>query len=166
MRHLFFLLVLFTYSAHAQDISPKDPWGDLEQVEIKEQTTLTKVLLWLPNRVADLTDIFKFDVGVGTSYGAVLRISKEGQLGFRRVPESSVRLGHFGRESPYILRVEKSNEVGVGPYFTQSKQRQVCKGELGIGVDLFAGIYGGVCFDEIIDFVSGLGGGDFKGDDF
>ena len=87
-------------------------------------------------------------------------------MGYRKVSDMSLRVGHFGRESPYLVRLEESDEKGFGPYFTQSNERQVCKGELGLGADLFAGLYVGLCLDEVIDFFSGFVGEDFKKDDF
>jgi hypothetical protein len=62
--------------------------------------------------------------------------------------------------------LEHSSELGLGPGFIQSHDRTVCKGELGAGADLFiAGAYGGVCIDELIDFVAGIFFLDVSGDD-
>jgi hypothetical protein len=104
------------------------------------------------------------DVGVGPSAGAVLRVTEWGQLGYRQMYPASVRVGDFGREFPAII--ETSNELGAGPAFIQSKDRQVCSGEIGVGLDVFvAGAYAGVCVDEFADFLGGILFIDFKNDD-
>jgi hypothetical protein len=42
----------------------------------------------------------------------------------------------------------------------------VCEAEIGLGLDvLLVGAYGGVCLDEVADFVGGIFLIDFKGDD-
>ena len=128
--------------ASSVQASPKRPWG-------------VHILLWPSNRLMDFVDIFRVDFGVGPSYGAVVRISKYGQLGYRAMAPTSVRMGDFGRKAPFI--VESSNEYGVGPRFVNSKDRKVCPGEFGAGVDvLIAGGYGAICVEEFFDFAAGL----------
>ena len=76
----------------------------------------------------------------------------------------SLRAGAFGRSSP--IKVETGNEIGVGPLFASSSVREVCPGEVGVGLDLFiAGGYAGVCLDEAFDFLGGLLLFDVKEDD-
>ena len=151
-------------------VSPKTAWNPYpkgkQQAAYDDPRPLWhRILLWLPNRVVDLLDIFKLDVGVGPSFGAVLRVSKYGQVGVREMSPLSVRAGLMGRQSP--LMIERSNEIGFGPGFLQSKDRQVCSAEVGIGIDpVIAGVYAGVCFDELFDFTAGIFGYDFKEDDF
>lgn len=126
---------------------------------------LSKVLMWIPNRVIDLFDIFHVDIGVGPSLGAVVRATDSGQVGYRVMFPASLRAGLNGRNLPIF--VERGIEVGVGPTFVNSFGRDVCPGELGAGVDLFVlGGYGGICFDEALDFVVGIFGFDMMGDDW
>jgi hypothetical protein len=62
--------------------------------------------------------------------------------------------------------VESSNELGIGPAFIDSSDRKVCPGEIGLGADLaVAGLYAGVCVDEVADFLAGLVFVDLKDDD-
>jgi hypothetical protein len=151
-------------------VSPKSAWnpypkGKQETAYDNPRPLWSRILLWLPNRVADLLDIFKLDVGVGPSFGAVVRVSKYGQVGIREMSPLSVRAGLMGRQSP--LMIERSNEMGFGPGFLESKDRHVCSAEIGVGIDpVIAGIYAGVCFDEFFDFTAGIFGYDFKEDDF
>lgn len=148
------------------EASPKRGWGEFKVIEeAANRPWWQQAFLWIPNRVADFIDIFRVDVGVGPSAGAVLRITEYGQLGYRQMMPGSLRIGDFGRRLPLV--VEASNEFGAGPGFKNSKDREVCPGEVGAGLDLLlVGAYGGICFDELADFVAGIFMADFKDDDF
>lgn len=142
----------------AEDIevsaSPKAPWGELPSDD-GDDFNISTVLLWLPNRILDLIDIFRVDVGVGPAIGAVGRITRHGQFGYREFSPASLRVGNFGRSSPLII--ERSSEFGVGPAFVESNDRKVCSGEVGVGADiLIVGGYVGICFEELADFLGGL----------
>ncbi len=162
-------LALLAFSAVADDsaaVSPKPGWGDFEVFEEREPppSTLRTVLLWIPNRFLDFIDLFRFDVGVGPSYGAAIRVSKYIQTGYREMNPMSLRIGNFGRKAPYLL--ERSNEFGAPFFYLPSKDRKVCPGEIGAGADLFiAGAYAGICVEEVVDFIGGLFFVDLKGDD-
>ena len=145
--------------------SPKKGWGEFEVVEEEEPSPARKLLLWLPNRLFDFLDIFRADIGVGFSYGAVGRATSSGQFGYRKMDPVSYRFGWFGREAPFIE--ERSSEYGFGPWYTESEERQVCKGEFGAGIDLIIpGIYLGICTEEILDFFTGIVLVDPAKDDF
>jgi len=123
--------------------------------ESSRHTFLHRLLMWIPNRILDVWDILRFDVGVGPAFGGVVRVSKYGQAAFRGVAPMSVRVGDFGREVPFMI--ETSNEIALGPDIVKSRDRKVCIGEIGAGADvLLAGAYGGVCLDEVVDFVAGF----------
>ena len=145
--------------------SPKEAWGDLGAIQSGEGSPWwSDVLLYIPNRVLDLIDVFRVDVGVGASVGAVVRVTEYAQLGYRQMAPVSLRVGDFGRQFPVL--VETSNEIGVSPAFKQSADRDVCSAEIGLGGDLLiVGAYGGICLDELADFVGGLFLIDFKDDD-
>lgn len=146
-------------------VSPKDGWDKLEPTQKGDGSPFwSQLLMWLPNRVLDLIDVFRVDVGVGPSFGAVVRVTKYGQVGFREVMPASLRVGDFGRQMPVLL--ETSNEFGVGPAYVDSADRKVCDGEIGLGADaLVAGAYAGVCVDEFADFLAGIFFIDLKDDD-
>jgi hypothetical protein len=146
-------------------VSPKEAWRDLEAVQSNEGTPWwAEVLLYIPNRVLDLIDVFRVDVGVGASVGGVVRVTKYAQGGYRQMLPVSLRVGDFGRQFPVV--VESSNEIGISPAFKQSADRDICDAELGLGLDIFLiGGYGGLCLDEVADFVGGIFLVDFKGDD-
>lgn len=123
-----------------------------------------KIIFYLPNRALDFWDIFRLDVGVGSSGGAVLRATRDGQLGYRYVRPSSYRLGARGRRFPFFI--ERSTEHGFGEDFQQSPNRHVTPYELGLGLDvIIVGAYAGVSFDEFWDFVTGWVLFDNKKDD-
>lgn len=145
--------------------SPKEPWGALGPTQVNEGTPWwSEVLLYIPNRVMDLIDVFRVDVGVGSSIGGVVRVTKYAQAGYRQMAPVSLRVGDFGRQFPAL--VETSNEMGISPAFKQSADREVCKAEIGLGADvLLVGAYGGICLDEVADFIGGIFLIDFKGDD-
>jgi len=145
--------------------SPKEAWNDLSAIQVNEGTSwLADVFWYIPNRVLDLIDVFRVDVGVGASVGAVVRVTEYVQVGYRQMLPVSLRVGDFGRQFPVI--VESSNEFGISPAFKQSADRQVCQAEIGLGGDiLIVGAYGGVCLDELADFIGGFFMIDFKGDD-
>ncbi|MBN8550447.1 MAG: hypothetical protein J0M12_14125 [Deltaproteobacteria bacterium] len=146
--------------------SPKSAWGDFKvgtPPEDEHTPVWKQIVLWVPNRVLDFIDIFRVDVGAGAAVGAVVRVTKYGQVGMRAVAPLSVRVGDFGRRAPILL--EHSSEMGIGPLYLESKDRKICTFELGAGVDIFVGAYGGVCVDEIVDFAGGLFFLDMKKDD-
>lgn len=129
-----------------------------------ESNVAEKVLLYLPNRLLDLWDIFRVDLGVGPATGAVLRITKYGQVGYRTFSPASIRVGLNGRNSPIFM--ENENEFGIGPGFIQSSKRKVSASEVGAGVDLLlVGAYLGIDFLEIADFFTGIFTIDLKHDD-
>jgi len=154
------LILLLANIALAQEkqsapASPKAPWGEFEVVKEEEPTTLTKVLLWLPNRLLDFVDIFRVDAGVGLATGAVVRITKYGQAGIITQSPGMLRIGDFGRASP--LQVETTNEIGFGPAFKSAPERNLCPGIVGAGIDLvIVGAHIGFCPEELVDFALGI----------
>jgi len=146
------------------EASPKQGWNESAIASKGEEEWWETALLYIPNRVVDLVDIFRADVGVGGSFGGVLRVTEKGQAGYRSLGVGSARVGLFGREVP--IMIEKDDEKGIGPSFKQSRDRHVCQGEVGIGVDAVAGAYAGICFDEVVDFLGGVFLLDPSNDDF
>lgn len=131
----------------------------------EETSFARKALLYIPNRVCDAFDFVKADLGVGFALGAVARITKWGQVGLRSVNPISVRAGLRGRHIPVFI--EHSSEVGIGPLFLQSNEREVTPAEIGVGIDLFLiGAYAGISLDETFDLIAGIFGFDPKEDDF
>lgn len=149
---------------YSAPVSPKPGWQQFPP-ELEEREWWMEVIWWLPNRLLDLVDVFKVDVGVGPAYGAGVKVTEYGQAAYRKMDPFSFRIGAFGRQAPVM--VETSDEIGIGPNMQMSLDRQVCPGELGIGADLFLfGGYAGICLDELVDFSAGLFFIDLLDDDF
>ncbi len=162
---LFFLSLFCVNSGFADDeYYDEDYQYEEQEDEPKEgHSVLHKVVMWLPNRILDIIDIIKFDVGVGPAFGVTARATKYGNVALRAVPVSA-RVGLMGRRLP--VAVEAGSETGVGPLIAETMGRDICAGEIGAGADLLiAGAYGGVCADELADFVAGLFFFDLKDDD-
>ncbi|MCB0320774.1 MAG: hypothetical protein KDD60_07580, partial [Bdellovibrionales bacterium] len=148
-----------------RDISPREGWGELDVVEEEESLPLIfEILLWPVNRMLDLADIVRADVGVGTGYGGVVRITKDGSVGYRHIAPGSLRVGSFGRKIP--IKFEEENEWGAGKNYTFSEDREVCSSEIGVGVELGLGVYLGVCLEGVVDFLGGIVFLDPEDDDF
>jgi hypothetical protein len=145
--------------------SPKEAWRDLESVQINDGTPWwTELIYYIPNRVLDLIDVFRFDLGIGGSLGGVIRVTKYAQVGYRQMIPASFRVGDFGRDFPVLI--ESSNELGLSPAFKQSADRDVGSAELGLGADLvLVGAYGGIRLDELVDLLGGIFLIDIKDDD-
>ncbi len=124
-----------------------------------------RALLYLPNRLLDLLDIFKLDLGLGVGYGAVMRPSKPLQFGYRKIEPGMVRVGLMGRRAPVMF--ESRTESGFGDDYRENPRREVSTGEFGVGVDLgIVGAYAGLGVDSLGDFVLGLAGIDLEDDDY
>lgn len=162
----FFSSLAFAQNSEKISISPNEPWDDISNLPQEEESNWGyNLLMYIPNRVLDIIDIFKADVGVGFSTGAVLRVSKYAQVGVRSMDPASLRFGLLGRRAPILL--EKSSEMGVSPAYTKSKERKICTVEIGAGLDLLlVGGYLAFCPDEFIDFLGGIFLLDLKDDDF
>ncbi|MCC6932077.1 MAG: hypothetical protein IT292_02335 [Deltaproteobacteria bacterium] len=135
-------------------------------LKCKEQAKqISSVLMYVPNRILDFFDIFRVDVGLGGSYGGVLRLSEPLQMGIRKFPIGSMRIGLHGRQWPVFF--EDKGEYGFGPDFHNTPQRKVTPVEIGVGVDLIVpAAYVGISFDELADFVLGIFTYDMSGDDY
>ena len=128
------------------------------------RSTLEAVLMYLPNRIFDLIDIVHVDLGVGPSFGGVVRTTKWVQVGHREFYPGSLRVGLRGRRLPIFW--ENTRGSGFGSRYRSDKARTVDDFEFGAGLDLFvAGGYAGISLDEAADFVGGIFTIDFKDDD-
>ena len=131
----------------------------------KGENIAKAALLYIPNRILDIVDIFKVDVGVGPATGGVLRLTKYAQMGYRHFYPGSFRFGLNGRDYPVFI--EDRDERGFGPNFVASPERNITPAEIGVGLDvLVVGGYFGVSLDQMVDFIAGLVGLDPEGDDY
>ena len=136
------------------EASPHEGWSGIPRNE-EPAAWYEEVLLWIPNRLADLLDVVKVDAGVGPALGGVVRVTKYGQVGARGFAPGSLRVGLMGRRAPVMF--ESSFEGGVGPAFLESGDRTICEGETGVSIDLLiVGGSIGLCWDEVIDLLGGI----------
>jgi len=148
------------YNSHSKDSARSKE----SKSSKKDRSFLVSALLYLPNRVLDILDIVRFDVGVGPAIGGVVRVTPYAQAGARFMMPLSVRAGLRGRKLPVFI--EHTSEVGVGPLYLDSSQRKPTPLEIGAGVDLFlVGAYLGISVDSIFDAVLGFVGIDISDDD-
>jgi hypothetical protein len=149
------------YTDFSKSTSPKSASTKSKK---EDRSFFVSALLYIPNRVLDILDIFRFDVGVGPAVGAVVRVTPHAQAGMRLLMPVSLRAGLRGRKSPVF--VEHTSEMGVGPLYLDSAQREPTPLEIGAGVDLFlVGFYLGISVDSIFDAVLGFVGIDISDDD-
>lgn len=166
---LLFSLLLAAMPLRAQDFeidaSPKDGLDESVLTNMNEDSgsVISRILLYIPNRILDAIDIVRVDLGIGGAAGGVVRMTSWGQMGYRYIDPGTLRVGLFGRTLP--IMIEEQSEYGFGPDFHVSFPREVCDGEIGIGVDAAAGAYVGICLDEAADFLAGLFLVDLKHDD-
>lgn len=165
---LFYCNIALAQNSSDYAVSPNKPWNDISEIpddgDIDQASILRSIIMYIPNRFLDLIDIVKADVGVGPSFGAVMRITKYGQIGARTFMPMSARVGLLGRRAPAMI--ETDTEIGFGSVYKKSHKRSACWGEVGAGADLFvAGAYLGLCPDELIDFIGGIFLFDLKDDD-
>ena len=144
--------------------SPNSPKTPSRTGSSSKTSFWRKALLYLPNRILDLIDIFKLDVGAGVGYGAILRPTKYLQAGYRDFNPGMLRVGLMGRRAP--LMIEERMEEGLGSDYGRHSRRKVSPGEFGLGIDAgIVGAYGGVSVDSAADFILGIAGVDFEDDD-
>ncbi len=136
--------------------------------------TYLKCILYMPNRIFDLLDIFRLNVGVGPGIGVNLRATQFAQVGIASY--DAIKLGIIGRQGwiymeeskefgVSLLYIEDSKAVGPLIAFEEKTDRQL----LGIGGFLylfFVGVEAGIRPKEIADFFLGWAMIDFVEDDF
>ena len=136
-----------------------------------EHSMLHKTLLYLPNRVFDIFDLFRARVRVGPGLGAGVRVTKVGQLylgssaalyaglpGPRQDRKIPLPIGVELNTGAAVSVLEASANAGLGPDYSPS--------EIGAGFQLV--ILGlDVGFDplEVVDLLGGIAGFDPRGDD-
>ncbi len=156
------ILILFLLPIRSQAqskdevrVSPYEGWEQLPPFEAEEPSITYQILTWIPNRVLDLLDVFRFDVGAGPAVGASVSITRSFQAGYRDFFPGSVRVGNFGRTYPWMY--EDSPEHGLTPWYKQSSDRNLCPYQLSLGVDvLLVGAHLGFCPTGFFDFLGGL----------
>lgn len=140
-----------------------------QEKDAKEGQSIPRMVLLYPvNRVLDLLDIFRLNVGAGPGFGLNLRATKFVQVGLENYFSVRAGLGKRGGllVPRYGLFYTESEllTMGVGPLYTGGWQRGMTE----VGGTIHLGIVGAdaaIDLSEILDFLGGFVFIDFKGDD-
>ena len=133
-----------------------------------DHSTIVTALLYPVNRILDIFDIFRINVGFGPGYGINVRATKVLQVGIESY--STVRVG-FGKESGiwnprYGIVYTESEPFTAGASMAYMGGRQRGAMEVGTTVHLgFVGAEAAIDLAEIADFFLGFVIIDFKKDD-
>ena len=137
-----------------------------EKVVEPEETThpIITTLLYIPNRIFDLMDIFRINIGIGPGGGINLRATKLVQAGIESY--HTVRCG-IKRRRVGIPYFEDMNGFGVGPVYLKAGNPDRQFTEVGLTFHaLFIGAEAAISLEEIADFFLGFFLIDFKKDDY
>jgi hypothetical protein len=120
------------------------------------------ILYYVPNRVLDLIDIARLNVGIGCGFGVNVRLTELAEIGFGQY--QTTRFGMKGRVLP--VYEENIDEAGIAflGYVNGCLQRDPTE----VGADLHLGIIGAqaaISLAEAADFVAGIVLIDLQGDD-
>jgi hypothetical protein len=176
---IFTTLCLFLSSpryASAEDVTPEQKvvkeQAREESAESSERSWFTSILLYIPSRLCDITDIFRLRVKVGPGAAAGVRATKLAQLyvgsqtslyaglpGPRRSATIPFPVGIESYNGIAVSVVEATAGLGADPDYSPT--------EFGITLHpLFFGIDVGFDPVELLDFTVGIIGFDIREDDF
>ena len=134
-------------------------------------SVVKKVLLYLPNRLFDLTDIVRLRVRAGPGWAIGARVTRFAPFFAGDYDATWVGMpGPRGRPSlPLPAGVDAQRGIGIGPVGVGSGSQAPYygAGEIGAGVHLYMlGFDAGFDPVELVDFFAGFAGYDVSHDDF
>ncbi len=146
----------------------KDGNDDASMARSPNHSTIVTGLLYPINRILDIFDIFRMNIGFGLGYGINIRATKILQAGVENY--STLRVG-LGKESGiwnprYGIVYTESEPFTAGASLAYMGGRQ--RGMMEVGTTVHLGVVGAdVAIDlaEITDFFLGFAMIDFKEDD-
>lgn len=144
---------------------------EMEARDTSEHSTLHKVVMYVPNRVFDLFDIFRLRARVGPGLAASVRITKPvsvflgsyaaiwaGLPGPRQEPTLPLPIGFETNNGASLSYLDATVGYDTGPTYSDT--------EIGIGIHpIIFGIDIGIDPWEIVDFFGGFVGFDVRVDD-
>ena len=137
-RSISFLILLFTL-IHTPTLAYADDQpginqeiGTLEQKPKHTRSWYTHILRWFPNRLIDIVDFIKLDLGVGITAGGNIRATTSRQSGYRWMDPGSFRVGLMGRRFPFMI---ENQTISGKNHSYPNIARITCKDEFGIGID-------------------------------
>lgn len=151
---------------HEKIAVPHDTGGSEDEHSVGH-----KVLFYIPNRILDFFDIFRFRVRVGPGFALGARATSVAQVyagtytsiwaglpGPRLSSSIPIPLGIESNNGATVSVVDATADGGVGPGYSSS--------EVGVGLQLaIVGVDLGFDPVEIADFVTGFVTVDLRGDD-
>jgi hypothetical protein len=174
-KSFFIVIALVSFVCHAQADAQKDPKSEVidpqEETASEGSSVLHQVVLYLPNRVFDLLDIFRVRAEVGPGLAAGVRATKAAQAylgshasiyaglpGPRRKASIPLPVGLESHNGVAVSVLDATVNGGVGPNYSPT--------EFGVSIHpLIFGLDVGIDPLEILDFAVGLVGFDIKDDD-
>ncbi|HHZ83188.1 MAG TPA: hypothetical protein EYN60_04105 [Nitrospirales bacterium] len=146
----------------------EDRSDDAAMARSPDHSTVVTVLLYPVNRILDIFDIFRINLGFGPGYGINVRATKLLQAGVESYSTLRVGLGkESGIWSPrYGIVYTESELLTAGASLAYMGGRQRGTMEVGTTVHLgLIGAEGAIDLAEIADFFLGFAMIDFKEDD-
>lgn len=149
------------------------PYAYAEPEEEEESNSvLSEILLYLPNRVFDFTDIFRLRARVGPGFAVGARATElvsiyagtyatvfAGLPGPRMKTGVPIPIGMESHNGVTVSVADATADGGIGPEYSPS--------EIGAGFQLaIIGLDFGVDPLELVDFLAGIFLIDMQGDDF
>ena len=135
--------------------------------------TYIKYILFLPNRILDLLDVFRLNVGIGPGIGINIRATRFAQAGIASY--DCIKVGIIGRQG--WIYMEESKEFGVSVMYIEDSKavaplisfkdktdRQLLEVG-GFVYAFFVGAEAAIRLKELADFFLGWGLIDFCEDD-
>jgi hypothetical protein len=124
---------------------------------------LQAVCWYLPNRIADLSDVPRFYVTAGDGMGASLRATK--YLNASWFEDSAFCLGWSGMRQPPFFS-ENVREQYLGVFAAQAGELDRDPSEIGLSAHIIViGANIALSLSESVDFLAGIVGVDLRGDD-
>ncbi len=163
-----FWISIFLISIATTSISPAHAADDDAMARSPDHSTIVTVLLYPVNRILDIFDIFRINVGFGPGYGINVRATKALQVGVESYETFRVGLGkESGIWNPrYGVVYTEAEPFTAGASLAYMGGRQ--RGAMEVGTTVHLGIIGAegaIDLAEIADFVLGFVLIDFKEDD-
>lgn len=167
---LFAALALAPQASRAGNIPLEEPPKRRSSPASSALDTVWAVLVYLPNRVIDLTDVVRLQVRAGPGWAVSARATRALPVFLGGYKATWVGLpGPRGRASvPIPVGISSQTGFNLGPALASGSQApNYGLGEFGAGVQLYIlGFDAGFDVVELADFFAGFACVDFAHDDF
>ena len=136
----------------------------IRAVPVKPEPTLGHKILWyVPNRVCDLIDTVRVNVGYGPGFGANVHIADVAEVGAANYESQGAALQKRKLQS-YEANVQEGGAKLISMQKGTLMQRD--PSEVGVEAHALVGAGAGVSLSEVVDFGVGFITADPSGDDY